>query len=339
MFFGLVLHNAICLPIATFQLGLNAAVVAVYLVTGSIDINIRSEETTIPQPLPKKKVVRAPVEPEAEDSPDVAEPFHLRVGVLTLWALWCYALQALFEKGRKAQVEAEEFGIRQEQLQTAGRLAAEIAHKLKNPLSIINNAAFSLQRSLSNQSGSLEQIQIIREEVDRADRILTELMGYARLAEGRVERLSVVEELDRAILTVFPPGAGYPVKVVRDYRLALPSLLMHRGHLSEIFVNLIQNAREAMPQGGTLTVTAEYGQSYSVLVKIRDTGPGIPQEKAVQIFEPYFTTKQKGTGLGLAIVKHNLDIYGGSIEVESELGIGTCFVLEIPAKPLLNLRK
>src|SRR6202000_1825809 len=103
-----------------------------------------------------------------------------------------YGIQVLFEKQKRAEAEATEFAARQERLHTAGRLAAEIAHQIKNPLGIITNAAFSLQRAIhAGETEVDEEIQIIREEIEHADRIITELMGYAQLAEGTVEKLEV----------------------------------------------------------------------------------------------------------------------------------------------------
>jgi len=261
------------------------------------------------------------------------------MAVLLLMTFCCYGLQVLFDKQRRVNEEAVEFAQRQQQLQSAGRLAAEIAHQLKNPLGIINNAAFTLQRTVKEGKTITQQIQIIREEVERSDRIITELMGYARLVEGRVEKLDIAEELDQAILRVFPPAVKYEVKIHRDYSPALPPLLMQRMHLSEAFVNLLQNAREAMNGRGNIFVTARMGENYSVVISIADDGPGIPRDKIGQIFEPYFTTKEKGTGLGLAIVKHNTELYGGTVQLESELGKGTRFILQFPAKSVMKLRK
>ena len=114
---------------------------------------------------------------------------------------------------------------------------------------------------------------------------------------------------------------------------------MQRMHLSEAFVNLLQNAREAMSGRGNIHISVRMGDNYSVLISIADDGPGIPQDRVGQIFEPYFTTKEKGTGLGLAIVKHNTELYGGTVAVESELGKGTRFSLQFPAKSVMKLRK
>jgi signal transduction histidine kinase len=266
------------------------------------------------------------------------ETFLLRLFVLWLATLWCYAMQVLFEKHRRAVEEGQEYAVRQEQLRSAGRLAAKIAHQIKNPLGIINNAAYSMQRALQEgKPVNPQQIEIIREEVERADQTITKLMGYSQLAEGRVERLALADEIDRAISQAVPAAAKYPVQVDRDVPTELPALLMQKGHLSEILVNLIQNAREAFVGGkGRITIRAKADLEQAVILSIADDGPGIPQGRAEKIFQAYYTTKEKGTGLGLSIVKHNVELYGGTVRVESELGKGTCFVLQFPTRTIVR---
>ena len=335
IFPALIIHNAISIPLATPQIVLNLLVCLFYVSAGALDVSISGQEGRflILDPATRSALDLGPTE-------NPAEPFLLRIIVLLLMTICCYGVQALFEKQRRAEEEAAEFVVRQEQLHSAGRLAAEIAHQIKNPLSIINNASFTLQRAAQEgKNSALEQIQIIREEVERADRIITELMGYAQLAEGAVEKICVTEELDRAITQVFPSAAKYNIEIRRAYSSALPALMMQRGHLSEIFVNIFQNARDAMKDGGKLDISAEHGPDYSVVVTVTDSGPGIPKDKAEKIFESYFSTKEKGTGLGLAIVRHNLDIYGGKVSVESELGKGARFTLQFPVKTLMKLSK
>ena len=181
---------------------------------------------------------------------------------------------------------------------------------------------------------------MIQEEIERADRIITEVMGYAQLSEGHVERLDVLEELEGALTRVFPPAARYPIVVHRDYGLGFPPLLMQRRHVAETFVNVLQNAREALGEkGGNVFVSARCLEDHSIEVSIRDDGPGIPPDKHGRIFEAYYTTKPKGTGLGLATVKHIVEVYGGTVRMESELGKGACFTLLFPAKTLMNLAK
>jgi signal transduction histidine kinase len=319
LFIGLIVRNAVSIPVASTQIVLNLIACGCFVVAGVAEVTITQ------------------VEPEWSEESN--EPYILRFIVLLMMTACCYGVQVLFDKQRKVDEEAIEFAQRQQQLQSAGRLAAEIAHQLKNPLGVINNAAFTLQRTVKEGKTITQQIQFIREEVERSDRIITELMGYARLVEGRVEKLDVADELDQAIARVFPPALKYEVEIRREYAPALPPLLMQRTHLYETFENVLQNAREAMNGHGVIEVSTRVGDSYSVVVGIADNGPGIPREKLGQIFEPYFTTKEKGTGLGLAIVKHNTEIYGGTVRVESELGKGTRFILQFPAKTVMKLRK
>lgn len=333
VFPALILHNAISIPLATPQIVLNLVVCFFYVSAGTLDVMISGEDEIF---LALDAGTRHAFDIGHPESP--TEPFLLRIIVLLLMTICCYGVQALFEKQRRAEEEAEEFAYRQGQLHTAGRLAAQIAHQIKNPLSIIDTASFSLQRAWPEKKNSAaEQIAIIREEVERADRIITELMGYAQLAEGTVEKLSVTEELERAIAQVFPPAAKYDVEIRRDYMPALPPLMMQRKHLSEVFLNILQNAREALNGRGKIEITAEHAADFSTVVSIADNGPGIPPEKLEKIFEPYFTTKEKGTGLGLAIVRQNIDIYGGKASVESTLGTGTRFRLNFPAKSLMKI--
>jgi signal transduction histidine kinase len=220
-------------------------------------------------------------------------------------------------------------------------VAAEFTHQIKNPLAIINNAAFSLQRALKQgKAVSAEQVRIIQEEVEHSDRIITQIMGYAQLSEGHVEKLNLIEELDQAIVQVFPPAAAYPVRIHLDCAGEFPAMFMQRRHLLDTFVNLLQNARDALgDKGGNVFVRAQCHADSSIEVTLRDDGPGIPPEKQEKIFEAYYTTKAKGTGLGLATAKHNVELYGGTVRVESTLGKGARFTLIFPARGLMKLAK
>ena len=265
----------------------------------------------------------------------------LRLALLLLMTVCCYGVQVLLERQRRAVEEEREFAMREGQLRSAGRVAAEFTHQIKNPLAIINNAAFSLQRALKQGKPiSPEQIRIIQEEVEHSDQIITQIMGYAQLSEGHVERLNLVEELDHAIAQVFPPAAAYPVRLHRAYAGDYPPLFMQRRHLSDTLMNLLQNAREALGEaGGNVFVSAQCHSDYSIEIVIRDDGPGIPADKQEKIWEAYYTTKEKGTGLGLATVKHNVELYGGSVRVESALGKGAQFTLVFPARALIKLAR
>jgi signal transduction histidine kinase len=320
----LIVRNAVSVPPGFSQLFLNIALSLCFVLVGVLDIFVASNDETFHA---------LDVTPD-----DWGEPFLLRLTVLLLTTVCCYGAQVLLERQRLAVEEAGEFTARESQLQSAGRLAAEFAHQIKNPLAVINNAAFSLQRALrENKTAAPGQIEIIQEEVARADKVITQIMGYAQLSEGRVEKLNVIEELDRAIAQVFPLAVPVKIKIHREFAPHFPPLLMQRGHLSEILANLLQNARDALGDNGNIFIIADCHRDHSVEISVRDDGTGIAPDKIERIFEAYYTTKEKGSGLGLAIVKHNVELYGGGVRVESELGKGAKFTVIFPAKALMKL--
>jgi signal transduction histidine kinase len=329
LFVGLIVRNAVSVPPGFSQLTLNFAISLCYILVGVLDISVirNLDAATV------RALHLVPHE-------DLGQPFVLRLVVLWLTAICCYGAQALLERQRLAIEEAEEFAAREGQLHSAGRLAAEFAHQIKNPLAVINNTAYSLQRALrEGRTVASQQIEIIQEEVSRADRIVTQIMGYAQLTEGRVEKLNVVEELERALAQVFPSVVPTGIRVHREFDRSFPPLLMQRQHLAEIILNLLKNAREAVGKNGNIYVTAGNHRDHSVEICVRDDGPGIPPDKVGRIFEAYYTTKEQGTGLGLAIVKHNVELYGGDVRVESRLGKGAAFTLVFPAKTLMQLKR
>jgi signal transduction histidine kinase len=329
LFVALILRNAVSIPPGILQLILNVAISLCYALVAVLDVSIfqNLDDST------RRALDLTPHE-------ELGQPFVLRLAVLLLTTVCCFGLELLLERQRITAEEAGEFSARENQLRSAGRLAAEFAHQIKNPLAVINSAAFSLQRALrENKNSAGQQIEIIQEEVARADKVITQIMGYAQLSEGRVEKLDVIEELDRAVAQVFPPVVPTEIKLHRDYGRGFPPLLMQRGHLSEIFVNLLQNAREALGEKGNVFVTARCHRDYAVEISVRDDGAGVPPDKIERIFEPYYTTKEKGSGLGLAIVKHNAELYGGAVRLESKLGQGAKFILIFPAKALMKFSK
>jgi signal transduction histidine kinase len=329
LFVALIVRNAVSVPLGFSQLFLNFAISLCYVLVVSLDISVSQN---------LDEFTRRALDLASRE--DLGEPFVLRLTVLLLTTVCCYGTQALLERQRLAVEEAEEFAAREGQLRSAGRLAAEFAHQIKNPLAIINNAAFSLQRALHDAKTEVaQQIGIIQEEVARADQVITQIMGYAQLSEGHVEKLNVIEELNRAVAQVFPSVVPMGIQVHREYGHGFPPLLMQRGHLSEILVNLLKNSREALVEKGNVFVTADCHRNHSIEISVRDDGPGIAPDKIERIFEAYYTTKERGTGLGLAIVKHNVELYGGNVRVESELGKGAKFTLIFPAKASMNPAK
>jgi signal transduction histidine kinase len=334
IFLALLVRNSVSIPPGISQITLNLGIVVCYVLScgggfalaNSLRDNERNEDTLRIMGL--------------SNDHGTFDAIFVRTALLTLFAVCCYGLQVLLERQRHEIEEATEFTAREVQLRSAGRLAAEFAHQVKNPLAIINTALFSLQRALNENRGDAHaQIEIIREEVSRSDRIITQVMDYAQLTEGYLEKLDLVEELTRALEQVFPAAASRNIRVERDFGRNLPALVMQRPHLSEILVNLLQNAREAVKENGTVTIQAVTRADRAVEIVVSDTGEGIPPDKVARVFEAYYTTKEKGSGLGLSIVRHNAELYGGTVRVESGAGKGARFVIEFPAKTLVKLNR
>ena len=318
LFLGIQVRNAISMPVATTQIMANLCVSVIYLCAGAFDI-----------------IVARSVE-ELEGI--TVEPVMLRALLLVLMTAFCYALQVLIDKQRRMDSEEEEFDRRQSQLQASGRLAAEIAHQIKNPLGIINNTAFTLGKLTAGDQIIQKQVELVREEVNKADQVITKLMGYAQLTEGRLDKLDINDVLDFSITQVFPEGHKFGIRIRKHYGIALPPLLAQSLHISEVFVNILQNSREAVGENGEISIITSYGGNYTLSVVIEDNGPGISLNMMDKVFEPYLTTKEKGTGLGLAIVKHNTELYGGKVEVNSELGKYTRFNLLFPGRSAIRFQ-
>jgi signal transduction histidine kinase len=323
LFIGLILRNAVSVPPGVSQLILNFTISICYALAVLLDASVLSDEED-----PTKQIFNLTLHEHW------GEPLLLRMVVLGLMTLCCSGLELLLQKQRLAIEEAAALAAAENQLHSAGRIAAEFAHQIKNPLAVINNAAHSLQRSLrEKRTPAIEHVEIIQEEVERVDAVVTRIMGYAQLQEQTVERLDVVKLIESAIAAVFPPALPTGIKVKKNYAGNFPPLLMQRGHLLEMLLNLLKNAREALGDKGTVTVTADHARDHTVEISVADDGPGIPDERRAQIFEAFYTTKKTGTGLGLAVVKHNAELYGGSVRVDSKLGKGAKFTVVFPPKP------
>lgn len=334
LFLVLILRSAANTPPLWSQLALNFCLAGCFALASFLAVGLNAQ---IAEEL-NRGGVSSPALSEFQafdyiGTENTTEAIAIRVFVLVLVAVWLFVFQVLLEKQKLAGDEAREFAERESQLRSAGRLAAEFAHQIKNPLAIVTNAVFSLERGLKSGNGDPQQhLRIIQEEVSRADRIITEVMGYAELTEGRVEKIDLEDKIQTAIAQALPRSLTPSLKVELDLSGPFPPMLMQRRHLTEILTNLLQNAKEAMDSKGRITIAARVRNDLAVEIVVSDNGPGIAKEQLERIFEAYYTTKKGGSGIGLAIVKNNVELYGGSVRAESELGKGTRFILVFPAR-------
>jgi PAS domain S-box-containing protein len=227
--------------------------------------------------------------------------------------------------------QAQEKLLRQERLAALGELSAVVAHEVRNPLGVIFNSLGSLRRLLRPEGDARTLLDIVGEEADRLNRIVGDLLDFARpsppqLRPERLERL--VEEAVAAALAQQPTA----VVVVRDLDPAMPPVQLDGRQVRQALLNVAANAVQAMPRGGRLTARARL-EGATAVVELEDTGAGIPDDVLARIFEPFFTTKATGSGLGLAVVKRIVDAHGGEILVGAAPGGGARFTLRFPAAP------
>jgi signal transduction histidine kinase len=229
-----------------------------------------------------------------------------------------------------------------EQSAVIGRLASAIAHEIRNPLNYINLTLDHLRTSLAPADEQKRKVVArltdqLKAEVARINTRITEFLKYTRPASLELRRLDLRELVADSLRMVEVQADESGVETRMETNAPLPALSGDREALRSVFTNLMINALHAMQgrDGGRLTVTLSSADGQA-LVRISDTGVGIPPENVGKIFEPYFSTKETGTGLGLAIAKKSVEDHGGTISVESRPGEGTTFTVALPLKPVIS---
>jgi two-component system, NtrC family, sensor kinase len=242
--------------------------------------------------------------------------------------------QALDESLKTIRNQENEL-LRKEKLASVGQLLAALAHDIKNPLGVIRSSAQLVLDDHQSEAVKREVAQYVIEEVDRLTNRINHFLRFARQKPPEARPVAVKTLLEAALQEWRALGAGS--SIAEEVRIAsdVPDLMVDPDQVKEALVNLLINAREAMPQGGTLTITANMegksGAPATVVVRIVDTGCGISPEHLKQIFDPFFTTKDFGTGLGLTNAKRLVEQNGGQLAINSQEGKGTEVVLRLPA--------
>jgi len=231
----------------------------------------------------------------------------------------------------KAQADAR----RSERLAALGQLSAGLAHEIRNPLGVIKGSSEMLSQKLATADPlSAELAGYISSEVNRLSALVSRFLDFARPLHAEPHPHEITSLMDKALKSVSDQWKGGTVRVTKDYAADLPLALLDENLSEQVFVNLVQNAYEAMgDKGGDLSVSIANARSTGrngLQVRIADSGPGIPPEIREQIFNPFFTTKKTGVGLGLSIVSKIMDEHQGSIRVEPAPTQGTAFVLYFP---------
>jgi PAS domain S-box-containing protein len=236
------------------------------------------------------------------------------------------------EQIRKLNDELEEALRRSERLAATGRLIATIAHEINNPLDALTNVMHLLKKSSSLDRDAAELVDLAEREVLRLSNISRQTL--APLRETKLPVVTKLSDLLDDVCAMYRPRLqAAKIEVERDYQIA-GEVTIYPSELRQVFTNLMTNAIDAIGQKGKLTLSIGQGPANEIVVKIRDTGCGIPQENLKVIFEPFFSTKgDQGTGIGLWVIKGIVDKLSGRIEVETTTTgqTGTCFSIFLPA--------
>lgn len=221
----------------------------------------------------------------------------------------------------------------EERLNTIGELSAMIGHDLRNPLTGISNAVYYLKMKCPPEADPKmkQMLEIINKDVDYANKIVSDLLDYSRKLNLEVSESSPRSVIDSALALVTVPSS-IPVENLTEEK---PTLRIDVDKMRRVFVNILKNSVEAMPEGGKLTIQSKENKD-NVEFAVTDTGAGMPKETLEKLFTPLFTTKAKGMGLGLPICKRIVEAHGGKISTESTVGEGTTFRILIPIEPTLE---
>jgi PAS domain S-box-containing protein len=215
-------------------------------------------------------------------------------------------------------------------LATMGELAASVAHELNNPLGTVTLRVELLLAQLADDDPRRPGLEVVEQEVERMGQLVSNLLQFSRRSQQQVSTLDVRDEIAKSLELIRHHLRNRRIAVELQLAPDLPMIRADRQQLRQVFLNLFTNAADAMPDGGTLTVRG--ASNGAVVLEVVDTGTGIPPEVLARVREPFFTTKPegKGTGLGLAISSRILQEHGGSLEIESALGVGTTVRLYLP---------
>ena len=225
-------------------------------------------------------------------------------------------------------------------LASIGRLAAGVAHEINNPLAVINEKAglikdiFQLKEEYARDEKLLGLVETIHDSVARCGKITKQLLSFARHMDFSVQPVDLQAVISDVVGFLGKEAEYRNIAITIKVPSDIPRFESDRGKLQQIFLNLINNAFAALSEGGSLTITAAL-EGDRVRIVVKDTGCGIPQKDMKRIFEPFFSTKTRtgGTGLGLSITYSLVQELGGTIDVESEVGVGTQFTLFLPLTP------
>jgi len=231
--------------------------------------------------------------------------------------------------GMQPNSHREDDSVFSERLAFTGRIAASIAHEIRNPLSNVSLSVQQLKAAFPADSPWARHVDIIIRNTERINFLITELLNCARPPKLNIQPHDIHEILDGVLDSVKAQTASQHIEVRKRYRLQSAVVSVDREQINRVFSNVLVNAVESMPKGGKMTIlTGIEGDLF--VTRIQDTGGGIPEEDIIRICDPFYRTKPSGVGLGLSTTYGIVVSHGGTIGVESEWGRGTTFTISLP---------
>jgi two-component system NtrC family sensor kinase len=224
--------------------------------------------------------------------------------------------------------------VQSEKLAAVGQLTAGIVHDVKNPLAVIIGLAEELPEMSRLDEITLQSLGTIRDNGRRANKIITDLLKFARESEMEMRRQDIRETIETVLRLTEYLARKARVQVIQDVPTVSVMVTYDASQIEQVLMNLVQNAIQAMPQGGTLRINLSQAKE-AVAIAVQDSGVGIPAKNLSRIFDPFFTTKPpgEGTGLGLSVSYGIVSQHTGRIDVQSKVGQGTTFTILLPVQP------
>lgn len=229
------------------------------------------------------------------------------------------------------QQELEEAVIKAEKLAILGQMAAEMAHEIRNPLTVINGFMTLLQEDLTGTPKE-KYVSIIRDELKHVNNLISDFLQFSRPGYAKRTRCSIVQIITDVTMLVDNEASLRNLEIDLELAEDIPDILGDIEQLKQVFLNIFKNAFEALSSSGKIFLQASWNSNEKLVqVIIKDTGMGMDEHTMTSMFNPFFTTKENGTGLGMFIIKKIIENHGGRIEIQSEPGKGTMVTVLLPA--------
>ena len=248
-------------------------------------------------------------------------------------------LHSLIEDADQTKIKLErsqEHLLQSEKLALVGRLAAGMAHSIRNPLTSVKMRLFSMGRMLDLSATQQEDFDVISEEIRHVDNIVQNFLEFSRPPKLKMQKVSPSDVVNMALQLLQHRLESYDAHVKLDRQRRLPEIMADPEQLKEVLVNLLVNACETMGGGGRIVISEQEGIMEPLgrvaVIRVSDNGPGVPKAIQNKLFEPFFSTKEDGTGLGLSIAARIVEEHGGWLNLKSQEGKGATFTITLPSK-------